>query len=129
MYNRALARFDRKWGAEDIAGGQKIPVDDYKDAQYFIQVNIGTPAQTFTMVPDTGSSNLWVYSHKCYAIPCWTHSTFNGDKSSTYKHDGKDFVIHYGSGGITGTLSYDTASIGDGSIKATNMGFGEITKV
>lgn len=82
------------------------------------------------MVPDTGSSNLWVYSHRCIAIPCWTHPTFNAGKSTTYKGDPKTpFVIHYGSGGIQGTLAHDTASIGDGSIKATSMGFGEITKV
>lgn len=79
------------------------------------------------MVPDTGSSNLWVYSSKCWSAPCWTHSTFHHDKSSTYKTDGKKFDITYGSGSIKGTLAYDTAEIGD--IKAENMGFGEITSV
>ena len=58
------------------------------------------------MVPDTGSSNLWVYSSKCYSIPCWTHTTFKADKSSTYKKDGKAFDITYGSGAIKGTLAW-----------------------
>jgi hypothetical protein len=73
------------------------------NAQYFIEVAIGTPPQKFKMVPDTGSSNLWVYSHSCWAIPCWTHSTFNNSKSSTYKKDGEAFDITYGSGSIKGT--------------------------
>lgn len=97
------------------------------DAQYFIKVDIGTPPQTFTMVPDTGSSNLWVYSHNCLAIPCLTHPTFNHEKSSTFRNDGKPFDITYGSGGIKGTLAYDTASIGAG-VTAKEMGFGLITK-
>jgi len=76
------------------------------------------------MVPDTGSSNLWVYSHSCWAIPCWTHATFNNSKSSTYKKDGQAFNIQYGSGGIKGTAGQDVAMVGD--ITAT-MKFGEVT--
>merc|ERR1712167_228755 len=110
------------------APGDHVKIEDYMDAQYFIRVNIGTPAQTFTMVPDTGSSNLWVYSHKCWAIPCFTHPLFDSSKSSTFVNDGKAFDITYGSGGIKGTLAYDTASIGD-SITAQHMGFGLITSV
>lgn len=65
------------------------------------------------MVPDTGSSNLWVYSKKCWALPCWTHPLYDHTKSSTYVKDGEDFDIKYGSGSIQGTVSKDTASIAD----------------
>lgn len=97
------------------------------NAQYFIDVDIGTPAQTFTVVPDTGSSNLWVYSKSCWAIPCWYHSLYDHKKSSTYEKDGQDFEIQYGSGGIKGTVSKDVAKVGD-DITAP-MGFGEVTSV
>jgi len=80
------------------------------------------------MVPDTGSSNLWVYSKHCYALPCWTHATYDNSKSSTYVKDGTAFDITYGSGGIKGTASKDTASIGD-AVMTKQMGFGEITSV
>ena len=125
MFNKQNGLIGAKYGLE--APGDHIDIIDYMDAQYFIHVDIGTPPQTFTMVPDTGSSNLWVYSHDCHAIPCLTHPTFDGTKSSTFKNDGKPFDIHYGSGGIKGTLAYDTASIGDG-VSAKDMGFGLITK-
>ena len=86
--------FSQSAGLVDkFLGGEKVEVTDFMNAQYFIETTIGTPPQKFTMVPDTGSSNLWVYSHSCWAIPCWTHSTFNSAKSSTYVKDGEDFNI------------------------------------
>jgi hypothetical protein len=117
--------FSQSAGLVDkFLGGEKVEVTDFMNAQYFIETTIGTPPQKFTMVPDTGSSNLWVYSSSCWAIPCWTHSTFHSSKSSTYVKDGQDFKIQYGSGGISGTAGKDVARIGD--IEAT-MQFGEVT--
>jgi hypothetical protein len=107
-------------------GGENVPVKDYMNAQYFIEIEVGTPAQKFTVVPDTGSSNLWMYSHNCWSLPCWYHPTFDNTKSSTYKKDGQAFDITYGSGGVKGTVGWDVAKIGD--ISAT-MGFGEVTSV
>lgn len=89
----------------DNANGSELPLKDFMNTQYFATASIGTPAQDFTVVPDTGSSNLWVYSHSCYSIPCWYHATYNSAKSSTYKKDGRAFDITYGSGSVKGTVS------------------------
>jgi len=94
------------------------------NAQYFITASIGTPPQDFVVVPDTGSSNLWVYSSKCWALACLRHTKFNASKSSTYKSDGEKFDIQYGSGGVSGKVGRDIAKIGD---LEAEMGFGEIT--
>lgn len=106
--------------------GEHVTVKDYMNAQYFIDVEVGTPAQTFTVVPDTGSSNLWLYSKKCWSVPCWYHTLYDSTKSTTYVKDGQAFDITYGSGSVKGTVSQDVAKVG--SVGGT-MKFGEITGV
>jgi len=121
-----LMTFKSNLAARGESNDSKIPVKDYMNTQYFIDITVGTPPQSFQVVPDTGSSNLWVYSSKCHSVPCLTHHTFNEKNSSTYKPDGEDFVINYGSGGVTGKVDEDMAVMGDGH---ADMKFGSVSKV
>ncbi|KAJ3081130.1 Vacuolar protease A [Quaeritorhiza haematococci] len=110
-----------------IAGaGHGVPLSDFMNAQYFGEITIGTPPQTFTVVFDTGSSNLWVPSTRCSSIACWLHRRFDAEQSSTFKPNGTEFAIRYGTGSLEGIISNDVLGIGDLLIE--DQDFGESVK-
>jgi len=97
------------------------------DAQYYGNVDIGTPAQTFKVIFDTGSSNLWVPSSQCKSIACILHKRSDHTKSTSYTVNGTQFEIQYGSGSMAGFWSYDAVNIG--GLTANNAVVGEATKL
>jgi saccharopepsin len=105
--------------------GHPVAVDNFLNAQYFSTIEIGTPPQEFKVVMDTGSSNLWVPSRDCGSIACYLHSKYDHGESTTYKKNGSDFAIQYGSGSLEGYISQDTVALGDLTIK--NQLFAEAT--
>jgi len=101
-----------------------IKIHDFMDAQYYGPVEIGTPAQKFEVVYDTGSANLWVPAHNC-SLSCWFHPKFASSKSSTYKVNGTVFDIMYGSGPVNGYEGDDTVNLGGKMV--TGQTFAQIT--
>ncbi|KAI1654344.1 Asp-domain-containing protein [Daldinia decipiens] len=102
-----------------------VPISNFMNAQYFSEISIGTPPQDFKVILDTGSSNLWVPSSSCGSIACYLHSKYDSSSSSTYKQNGTEFEIRYGSGSLSGFVSQDTLTIGDLTVK--NQDFAEAT--
>ncbi|TXG55390.1 hypothetical protein EZV62_020646 [Acer yangbiense] len=104
-----------------------VSLKNYMDAQYFGEIGIGSPSQTFTVIFDTGSSNLWVPSAKCYfSVACYFHSKYKSSQSTTYNKNGTSAAIQYGTGAISGFFSQDSVKVGDLVVK--NQDFIEATK-
>ncbi|KAH8668443.1 putative vacuolar protease A [Xylariales sp. PMI_506] len=109
----------------DINKNHPVPISNFMNAQYFSDITIGTPPQEFKVILDTGSSNLWVPSQSCGSIACYLHSKYDSSTSSTYKGNGSEFEIRYGSGSLSGFVSQDSVAIGDITIK--HQDFAEAT--
>ncbi len=99
-----------------------VAISNFENAQYYGPISIGTPAQVFQVIYDTGSSNLWVPSGTCTF--CLKKKYYSG-QSSTYIANGTSFAIQYGSGSLTGFLSTDDVTIG--GITVNQQTFAEAT--
>uniref|UniRef100_A0A7M4EV74 cathepsin E n=1 Tax=Crocodylus porosus TaxID=8502 RepID=A0A7M4EV74_CROPO len=84
------------------------PLINYLDVEYFGQISIGSPPQNFTVLFDTGSSNLWVPSIYCVSPAC---GKFHPSNSSTYNEVGTPFSIQYGTGSLTGIIGSDQVTV------------------
>lgn len=90
--------------------------------QYYGEVLIGTPPQSFQVIVDTGSSWLWVPSVSCAS--CVGHNRFAPKRSGTYASNGKSVNLQYGTGQCQGVNSTDVVSIG--GLKAQGQAFSAV---
>uniref|UniRef100_A0A4X2JWK6 Peptidase A1 domain-containing protein n=1 Tax=Vombatus ursinus TaxID=29139 RepID=A0A4X2JWK6_VOMUR len=102
-----------------------VPLSNYLDAQYYGEIGLGTPPQNFSVIFDTGSSNLWVPSRRCnfFSLGCWFHHRYDPKASSSFRPNGTQFSIRYGAGRLDGILSEDVLTIG--GVGGAPLVFGE----
>lgn len=86
---------------------------------YVAAVHVGSPAKTYSLIVDTGSSNTWVGAAAAYV------------KTSSSVNTGQPVSVIYGSGSFSGTEYTDTVSFGSGltitkqsiGVASTSIGF------
>jgi len=89
-----------------------IPVTNQdQDSSYFGSLTIGTPPQSFSVILDTGSSDLWLATDGCADCDSGT-PLFDATQSSSFQASTSAVEIQYGSGAVKGTLGSDTVTMG-----------------
>lgn len=96
--------------------------------EYWGKISLGSPAQEFTVIFDTGSGNLIVPGKKCEAEACKQHKRYDSSTSSTSVQVGKmgkslqedpnqkqDAAVRFGTGQIHGQFFSDNLCIGSGT--------------
>jgi len=79
------------------------PIDD-QAVTYVASVGVGSPATTYSLLIDTGSSNTWVGAGQAYV------------KTSTSKQTSNSVSVTYGSGSFSGTEFTDTVTLASGLV-------------
>ncbi|XP_068458764.1 gastricsin-like [Clinocottus analis] len=101
-----------KYQTDVFAGSANMYINNYADTTYYGAISIGTPPQSFQVLFDTGSANLWVDSAYCNTQACNAHTKFNPKQSSTFSRKGQSFYLPYGAGSLYGVFGYDTVNVG-----------------
>ncbi|KAH9814212.1 aspartic peptidase A1 [Melampsora americana] len=94
---------------------------DKGDIEFYGSIQIGTPALSFMIDFDTGSSDMWIKSLMCKKN-CGKASTnkhmYYDPKASTTSSDmNQSFKIAYGVGGVSGTMYQDIVSVSGFSVE------------
>jgi len=106
---------------------------DNEETLYFMNVTLGTPAQSLQLHIDTGSSDLWVNtpsSRLCVEVddPCQISGTYSANDSSTYQYLNGDFNISYVDGsGSAGDYVSDTLQFGGITLEEQQFGVGYVS--
>lgn len=91
--------------------------------QFYARLGIGTPAQPFRLVIDTGSANLWVPGSQCSSLECTQRAQYNPQQSSTSQVLGKQVPISYGAGQVNSVLVQDVVSLPASGSSSSSSGF------
>jgi len=112
-------------GLRSADGPDAVPISDYQNAQFYGPIKIG--GQTFKVIFDTGSANVWVPGKACPLKTCFFHSRYDKSSSPTWEEDGRKYEVQYGSGPVEGVFSKDTVTVGTVDVK--HQPFAEVSKV
>ncbi|KAK2465399.1 hypothetical protein APHAL10511_002753 [Amanita phalloides] len=93
----------RQGNNRSLPVGESINVID-SGVTYTTTVGVGNPAQNFTLLIDTGSSNTWIGAGEPF------------QPTSTSQNTGNQVNVSYGSGSFSGTEYIDTVTLGPGLV-------------
>ncbi|KAK4119032.1 acid protease [Parathielavia appendiculata] len=93
--------------------------------RYAVEVQVGTPPQTLTLILDTGSPDTWINpSCDTANVPsdCRSFGQFDSAESSSFEATKDRDVLVYGIGNATVQYVYETLTIGSATIEKQQIG-------
>ncbi|KAJ0404232.1 hypothetical protein ATCC90586_008005 [Pythium insidiosum] len=112
----------------------RIPLENYDQMQFYGTIELGEPAQTFRVIFDTGSSDIWVPSASCRT--CSGLHRYRAGASATHREitlvtsqpqTAEPFVLQYGSGAVKGHKMRETLRLGD-AVELENVIMGSVVE-
>jgi len=100
-----------------------VPLRGYL-SQYVGEIYVGNPPQSFRVLFDTGSCNMWVFSSECETRTCIRHNRFESSRSSTFQEDDTELTVRYGSGRIDSVYGSDSVRLNGALIR--NQTFAQV---
>ncbi|KAH9858927.1 acid protease [Lenzites betulinus] len=100
--------------------------DEDDDEEWAGTISVGTPAQSFLIDFDTGSSDLWIPSSACTSSTCSKKKKYTASSSSTSVKKSGTFSIEYGDGStVSGPIYTDSVKVA--GIAVTKQYFSPVT--
>ncbi|KAH9059064.1 acid protease [Lactarius vividus] len=131
---RGFEAFERNTGAAHPSApllkrstkrGKGNPLTDDSAELWYGSITVGTPAVTYTVDFDTGSSDLFLPGSDCDST-CSGHTLYNPSSSSASSDAGQTFELQYGDGStVSGEQYTDTVTLA--GFKATRQRLGAAT--
>ena len=102
--------------------GDKIPLTDYQELQYYGDLLFGSNRQSMSVLFDTGSSICWIPTTECPVNEC-TGGRFDNETSVTYVNQTSEGQLTYISGQVQGFYSTDYVCVEGTLSKCTSQNF------
>ncbi|CDO69669.1 hypothetical protein BN946_scf184851.g57 [Trametes cinnabarina] len=109
------------------ASGLNLITNQNADSSFYGSIAVGTPAISFNVILDTGSSDLWLAASDGVSTESDGIPTFDPSSSSTFTDLNTSFSISYGSGAARGTLGKDAVQFA--GFQVDSQVFGVVTQV
>ncbi|TFK55194.1 acid protease [Heliocybe sulcata] len=106
---RRVSRPGRQSGVPGSLLSSEVSIRDSQEYAYVAEINIG--GQEFPVLLDTGSSDLWVISADCTEPDCLGLSMYK--PTPTLSITDTPFALDYLMGSVSGTVGYDTVTLGN----------------
>lgn len=102
--------------AEGAATSTCLTANNFLNAQYTVDIGVGTPPQNLSCVMDTGSYELIIASSACQG--CDHHTLFDGVASASFRAKAPEELITtmFGQGKVVSQAAYETATVGNISV-------------